>query len=130
MELPGIHATDTTRKQASTIAMLNPGAVHLWNVTSMYVSVQVHQSGRCISSHTSAVLQPLGEPRAVCQALRRAVCQDGEEDGRDADDLRLDMDRGSVHEEGGRRGLQMPHDLEVDVRDGAFPRKGQQEANV
>lgn len=52
MELPGIHATDTTRKQASTLAMLNPGAVHPWNVTSMYVSLQVHQSGRCISSHT------------------------------------------------------------------------------
>jgi hypothetical protein len=79
---------------------------------------------------TRAVLQPMGKSRAVGEAIRGAVRQDGEEDGGDAGQHGANVDRGAIHEEGGRRGREVPYDAQVDVRDGVLPREGQREGTL
>lgn len=64
------------------------------------------------------VLQPMAEPRAVCQTRPRAVCEDGEEDGADAADVQPHLDRGPVCQEGGRHAGGSEDDAQVDVRYG------------
>ena len=98
MEQRGIRVTDTTKRRVSKHAMPNRRVALRWRDT--YMSARPIRVPYSTSDPLSLlVLQPMGESRAICQAVNGLVCQDREENGRNATDVRFDVDRGSVHEE-------------------------------
>lgn len=77
--------------RSSRCAEQEPGLSGAVSTRACYPSLALRCS---ILTLPHLVLQPLGEPRAVCQALTRSVCEDGEEDGGHADFFGVDVDRG------------------------------------
>ena len=85
----GTLATVSTRNPELRREMLKLVVAHLSNDTSMYVIFRLLSLS---ALHICAVLQPMGQSRAISEVVCRPLREDREEDGGDANHIQSVLD--------------------------------------